>query len=131
MQQQFDTLSIKVEEILSWSKKGELVLQPRFQRRDVWSDKARSYLIDTIIRGKPIPKLYMRIMSNPKTKRLIREVVDGQQRIRSVLLFLDDGFKISRTHNEDHGGKSFKGIDDDAKEDINGYKFAIDLLEEM
>jgi len=131
MQQQFDTLLVTIEELAKWHKTGELVLQPKFQRRDVWSNKARSYLIDTIIRGKPIPKLYMRIASNPKTKRLIREVVDGQQRIKSVLLFLDDGFKISRTHNEDYGGKSFKGMDDDAKGDINGYKFAIDLLEEM
>lgn len=131
MQQQFDTVLVTVQDLAKWYQTGELVLQPKFQRRDVWSNKARSYLIDTIIRGKPIPKLYMRVVSNPKTKRVIREVVDGQQRIKSVLLFLDDGFKVSRTHNEDCGGKSFKDMDEDVKGDIHGYRFAIDILEEM
>jgi len=130
MQQQFDTLLVTVKELVEWNKTGELVLQPKFQRRDVWSDKARSYLIDTIIRGKPIPKLYMRIVSNPRSKRIVREVVDGQQRLKSVLLFLGDNFKISRTHNDDYGGKYFSEMDD-VRDDIIGYKFSIDALEEM
>src|SRR5260370_34391319 len=131
MQQQFDTLSIKVEEILSWNEKGELLLQPKFQRRDVWSDKARSYLIDTVIRGKPIPKLYMRLISNPKTKRVVREIVDGQQRLKSVILFFEDGFKISKTHNEDYGCMYFSQLDVEIKGDISDYKFSIDVLDEM
>jgi len=43
MQQQFETVKISIKELLSWNARGELVLQPKFQRRDVWSDKARSY----------------------------------------------------------------------------------------
>src|SRR2546423_10022391 len=105
MQQQFETINVSVEQIQGWHAKGELELQPKFQRRDVWIDKARSYLIDTIIRGKPIPKLYMRVVANPRTGRVVREIVDGQQRLKSVLTFLDDGFKISKSHNEEYGGK--------------------------
>ena len=60
MQQVFHTRNYSVRDFEEWRQHGELVLQPKFQRRDVWIDKARSYLIDTIIRGKPIPKLYMR-----------------------------------------------------------------------
>lgn len=131
MQQQFETVSVKVQEIVAWNKKGELILQPRFQRRDVWSDKARSYLIDTIIRGKPIPKIYMRIGSNLKTKRVVREIVDGQQRLKSVLLFLEDGFKVSKTHNPDYGGVYFSGMDEDIKGNINNYTFSLDVLEQM
>jgi uncharacterized protein with ParB-like and HNH nuclease domain len=130
MQQQFETVNTSIKEISGWNEKDELVLQPRFQRRDVWSDKARSYLIDTIVRGKPIPKLYMRMIINPRTKRIAREIVDGQQRLKSVLMFLDDAFKISRTHNEKYGGKYFSDMDDDIKEDILNYRFAIDVLEE-
>ena len=131
MQQQFETINVSVEDILSWDKKGELLLQPKFQRRDVWSDKARSYLIDTIIRGKPIPKLYMRVMFNPKTKRVIREIVDGQQRLKSVLLFFEDGFKISKTHNQDYAGKYLSEMDDEVRRDILNYRFALDDLGEM
>jgi hypothetical protein len=131
MQQQFETQLVTVEKIVAWSTSGELMLQPKFQRRDVWSDKARSYLIDTIIRGKPIPKLYMRIVENPKTKRVVREIVDGQQRLKSVLLFLEDGFKLSKTHNEEYGGSYFSGMDGDIKADITHYNFSIDVLEDM
>ena len=131
MQQQFETVNVSVGQIQGWDAKDELVLQPKFQRRDVWSDKARSYLIDTIIRGKPIPKLYMRVALNPKTKRMVREIVDGQQRLKSVLMFLDDGFKISKSHNEEYAGKYFSEMDDKVKKDILSYRFALDELGEM
>jgi hypothetical protein len=131
MQQQFETVKVTIKELLSWSAKGELVLQPKFQRRDVWSDKARSYLIDTILRGKPIPKLYMRVTFNQKTKRVSREIVDGQQRLKSVLLFVDDGFKFSKTHSTEYGGHYFSDMDDGIKEDILDYEFALDNLGEM
>jgi hypothetical protein len=131
MQQRFETKNWSVEEFQKWEESGELLLQPKFQRRDVWSDKAKSYLLDTILRGKPIPKIYLRLETNRNTKRTVREVVDGQQRLRSVLDFLKDGFKISRTHNQEHGGKYFSEIDDDAQEDVLNYTFAVDVLEDM
>ena len=60
MQQLFNTRNYSIRDFEEWNQRNELFLQPKFQRRNVWSDKARSYLIDTIIRGKPIPKIYMR-----------------------------------------------------------------------
>ncbi|GAJ16274.1 unnamed protein product, partial [marine sediment metagenome] len=56
-----------------------------FQRRRVWSSKARSYLIDTILDGFPIPAVYIRQKINLKIAKSIREVVDGQQRIGAIL----------------------------------------------
>jgi hypothetical protein len=131
MQQIFDSEHYTAEDFQTWDESGELVLQPKFQRRDVWSDMARSYLIDTIVRGKPIPKFYMRLVINPKTKRVVREVVDGQQRIRSVLFFLKDGFKLRKVHNKEHGGKYFSGIDSDAQQSILNYIFIVDVLHDM
>jgi hypothetical protein len=131
MQQLFSTRNYSIRDFEEWNARGELVLQPKFQRRDVWSDKARSYLIDTIIRGKPIPKIYMRQDLNLKTRRTIREIVDGQQRLSTVLKFLKDGFKISRSHHEELGGKTFSGLDRDTQRDILKYEFAVDLLQDM
>jgi len=131
MQQRFNTRNYSVRDFEEWKAKGELELAPKFQRRSVWSDKARSYLMDTVIRGKPIPKIYMRQDTNPKTRRTIREVVDGQQRLKTVLIFLDDAFKISKTHNEEYGGKYFSELDIGTQKDILKYEFAVDLLEDM
>lgn len=38
---------------------NELQLKAPFQRNPVWTDKQKSYLIDTMLRGFPIPELYM------------------------------------------------------------------------
>src|SRR5438067_13806536 len=75
MQQRFNTRNYSIRDFEEWDERDELTLAPKFQRRDVWSDKARSYLIDTIVRGKPIPKIYMRQDVNPKTRRTKREIV--------------------------------------------------------
>jgi hypothetical protein len=131
MQQLFHTRNYSIRDFDEWNKRKELVLQPKFQRRPVWGDKARSYLMDTIIRGKPIPKIYMRQDINPKTRKTVREIVDGQQRLHTVLLFLQDGFKISRSHHPDFGGKTFTGLDGETQRDILKYEFVVDLLQDM
>ncbi|MGC1373031.1 MAG: DUF262 domain-containing protein, partial [Candidatus Sulfotelmatobacter sp.] len=131
MQQRFNTRNYSVRDLEEWHGRGELVLAPKFQRREVWIDKARSYLIDTIVRGKPIPKIYMRQDVNPDTRRTTREIVDGQQRVATVLSFIKDGFKISRAHNEDFGGKYFSGLDTGTRGDILKYEFVVDLLQDM
>jgi Protein of unknown function DUF262 len=131
MQQRFNTRNYSVRDFEEWHGRGELVLAPKFQRREVWIDKARSYLIDTIVRGKPIPKIYMRQDVNPDTRRTTREIVDGQQRVATVLSFIKDGFKISRAQNEDFGGKYFSGLDTRTRGDILKYEFVVDLLQDM
>ena len=131
MQQRFSTRNYSVRDFEEWNEKGELKLAPKFQRREVWSPKARSYLIDTIVRGKPIPKIYMRQDTDPKTRRTTREIVDGQQRLKTVLNFIKNGFKISKTHNEDFGGKYFSQLDMDTQREILRYEFAVDLLQDM
>lgn len=131
MQQLFNTRNYSVRDFEEWNERGELVLAPKFQRREVWNEKAKSYLIDTILRGKPIPKLYMRQNVNPVNRRTTREIVDGQQRLSTVLGFVKDGFKISKTHNEDFGGRFFSGLDQNTQKDILKYEFVVDLLQDM
>jgi len=40
-----------------------LELAPPFQRKPMWSDKNRSFLIDTIIKDLPIPEIYIQVKS--------------------------------------------------------------------
>jgi hypothetical protein len=117
-----------INDFREWSEAGVLILAPKFQRRSVWSDKARSYLIDTVIRKLPMPKIFMR-QEIDDAGRTIREIVDGQQRIRTVLSYLQNAFPIMRVHGgDDFGGKYYNDLDRDTQREFIQYEFAVDLL---
>src|SRR5207245_8235487 len=81
-------ISYRIADFVQWNNRDELRLSPQFQRRPVWLPKARSYLIDTIIRGLPVPPIYVRELIDARSQRVTREVIDGQQRLRAVLDFI-------------------------------------------
>src|SRR3989337_3716998 len=103
----------KVSDFISWQKSDILILSPSFQRRSVWKKGAKSYLIDTIVRGLPIPIIFMRdYRTTPDQIEPIKEVVDGQPRLRTVISFVAphllkdfnkerDAFTIQKNHNKD------------------------------
>lgn len=122
----FDTRVYSVSDFVEWDSSGLLDLSPEFQRRSVWSEKAKSYLIDTIVRGKPIPKVL--ITQELKGTRNIRVVVDGQQRLRAILEFMEDGFKISKAHNPKFAGKTYSTLNEDLQHEILKYEIGVDLL---
>lgn len=130
----------KVSDFISWAKASTLILSPSFQRRSVWPAGAKSYLIDTIVRGLPIPIIFLREQKTdldslePK-----REVVDGQQRIRTLLTFVQsslikgfdpakDAFTIKKTHNKELADKTFKDLPTEVKQAILDYQFSVHIL---
>ena len=124
----FDSRVFSINDFVEWDTQKTLSLNPAFQRRAVWSDKAKSYLIDTILRGKPIPKIFMRQIINPTTKTSVREVVDGQQRLRTILSFVRDGFIVSKRHNPTFGGKLFSQLDPVDQTHFLSFELSVDLL---
>ncbi|MFM0015864.1 DUF262 domain-containing protein [Paraburkholderia sediminicola] len=111
-----------------WDAAKQLELNPRFQRRPVWTDKAKSFLMDTIIRGKPIPKVFIRQKINVSTKTSMREVVDGQQRLRTILSFIKDGFVINKRQNPESGGVLFSQLPEAVQAQMLAYEVSVDLL---
>jgi hypothetical protein len=94
----------------------------------VWTDKAKSFLIDTILRGKPIPKVFIRQKINVSTKTSVREVVDGQQRLRTILSFVKDGFSVSKRQNPTYGGLLFSQLPEEVQAQVLAYEMSVDLL---
>lgn len=130
----FDSRTYSINDFLEWYDKGQLVLSPKFQRRSVWTENAKSYLMDTIIRGKPIPKVFIRQSINVSSRKSIREVVDGQQRLRTILSYVNDGFVISKRHNEKYGGYYFSqldSVDSEIQSAVLNYEISTDLLVNM
>src|SRR5690242_16444075 len=105
---QFDARSYSIADFLEWHANNLLDLSPKFQRRGVWTRAAKSFLIDTILRGKPMPKVLL--TQNLIGKKNVRTVVDGQQRIRTILEFVAGGFTVLSTHNAEHGRKRFSEL---------------------
>lgn len=124
----FDSRTYSVNDFVEWHTRSQLELSPKFQRRAVWSIQAKSYLIDTILKGKPIPKIFIRSTTDPTTKITVREVVDGQQRLRAILNYIADGFRISRIHNKEYGGLLFSELPDNVQRDFLNYELSVDLL---
>lgn len=124
----FDSRTYSINDFVEWDNQKQLVLNPAFQRRPVWSEKAKSYLIDTIIRGKPIPKVFIRQKLNVTTKTSVREVVDGQQRLRTILSFVRDGFALARGQHPEFGGKRFSQLDEETQAQFLSFEIACDLL---
>lgn len=87
---QLDQSAMDLSTIKSKIEEGELDLQPDFQRGEVWSDAKKKRLIDTILRNWYIPAIHIVVNDNLDRE----EVLDGQQRLRTILAFMDDGFAI-------------------------------------
>jgi len=117
-----------VNDFLSWDRRDELLLQPKFQRRLVWHKKARSFLIDTIVRSFPVPPVYMREILDVSKRKTVREVVDGQQRLQAILDFLEDELVVLKTHNEEIAGKRFSELPETLKKQVLNYPFSVVLL---
>lgn len=119
--------SIGVNDFIRWNDEGTLLLSPKFQRRRVWPPKAKAFLIDTILRGLPIPKLYMRQHLDLRSSKTVHEVVDGQQRLRAVLDFRSD--KIRLPNNDTDGtARTFSQLSKDEQKAFFTYEFSVDLL---
>lgn len=123
---QFDARSYSIADFLEWDANSLLDVSPKFQRRSVWTRAAKSFLIDTILRGKPMPKVLL--TQDLIGKKNVRTVVDGQQRIRTILEFIAGSFTVLSTHNPEHAGKRFAELDEDVQGSILQYEVGVDLL---
>ncbi|RLC08690.1 MAG: DUF262 domain-containing protein [Deltaproteobacteria bacterium] len=118
-----------INDFLGWDQKGELILAPEFQRRDVWTSKAKSYLIDTILRRLPIPIIFVRQKVDLVSKKTKREVVDGQQRLRAIIDFVNNKWPIHKVHNAEYGGNCFEDLPRNVQERFLSYELSVVVLE--
>ncbi len=132
--------NFKVRNFLDWQKDGKLTLNPNFQRRGVWTSKAKSFLVDSIVRNFPIPPILLREqILDPKEFSTKYEVVDGQQRLRTLLTFIDsksfpdfnpekEGFTVRPYHNALLAKKKFAELSEDTQRQILDYQLVCHVL---
>ena len=78
-----------IKTIVDRIDRGDIDLQPDFQRQEVWSTKKQKRLIDTVLRGWSIPPIHL-----VETTDSTLEVLDGQQRLAALRDFLNNRFSV-------------------------------------
>ncbi|MBE0544801.1 MAG: DUF262 domain-containing protein [Verrucomicrobia bacterium] len=119
-------------------RNGALVIKPPFQRKPVWAARQKCYLIESILIGLPVPEVYIQ-QSTTEEGEATYAVVDGQQRIRTVLQFI--GSETDPTEEECNKfsldkleagskwqGQTFANLPKEEKEKFYGYRFAVRYL---
>lgn len=78
-----DAYPMSIGEMMNLYKDNELDVHPEFQRFFRWDDEQKTRLIESILLGIPIPPIFVAQRIDGKW-----DVIDGQQRLSTVLQFL-------------------------------------------
>ena len=127
---------------LSWFRDryrdGTLTIKPPYQRKPVWAARQKCSLIESILLRLPIPEIYIQQTTSPEGDTSYA-IVDGQQRIRSVLQFVgSEQDPKEEEHNKfaldmlpaDSEWKdvTFSELSSDTKKEFYGYHFVVRYL---
>ncbi|WP_255090714.1 DUF262 domain-containing protein [Escherichia coli] len=101
-----ETYDFSISTLVDYLKNGTVFI-PDFQRKYVWSRGQASRLIESLIIQCPIPVIYL---NQEKDESL--SVIDGNQRLTSIKLFIEDGFELQGlTAYPELEGNSFSSLD--------------------
>lgn len=75
-----------ITDLVNLHEDGLLNLEPGFQRQSVWTERDRAKLIDSILRNYPLPAVFL--YRREDNGQIIYDVIDGKQRIESILMFM-------------------------------------------
>lgn len=86
----FDYGDKTIQEFVLLFKNGQLNLEPGFQRDSVWSISDRKKLIESLLQNYPIPSVFL--YRQNENGKLRYDVIDGKQRLETVLMFQGVGY---------------------------------------
>jgi hypothetical protein len=117
----------------------KLIIKPPYQRKPVWVARQKCALIESILKELPVPEIYVQRTTTAEDDSLYA-VVDGQQRVRTVLQFIgaetdpeeseSNRFILEKLPNESTWKN--RGIADftpDERRSFFGYSFAVRFLD--
>lgn len=98
----YNFIEFTVKDLVSLIDTESLNLNPDYQRNYIWTSNDQKYLIDTIIKGFPLPSFFVYLDSKGKY-----EMVDGQQRSKTIYRFIKGAINSSKATDS----KYFKDLD--------------------
>lgn len=109
-------------------KRKKINTNPDYQRPAVWTKAQKQLLIDSILRDFDIPKIYLHQKGSD-----LYDVIDGQQRIRTIWSFYDDEFSLPKDADPVNGitiaSKKYSELDMDISNIIDSYSLDVVILD--
>jgi hypothetical protein len=130
------TVGNSIRTIISMIEEDVICLKPEFQREFIWDMRRASKLIDSILSNLPIPNLLLG--KYKKTEKF--DVIDGQQRLKTVYFFIKNQFNDGGTikpfilrglENKQWNGKTFEQLSDVEKRKILNFTINSTILENI
>jgi len=109
-----------VQDLVNKIEEKDIDLTPDYQRNYVWDindddENKKSRLIESLLLNIPVPVIYFA----EQEETLKYEVIDGQQRLRTFLDFLNDKFELKKLEiRNDVNGKRYSDLDKKDKDEI-------------
>lgn len=111
-----------LEQIEKLVRRERIVLQPEFQRNYVYSEEKATGVIQSMLLGMPLGVVYL---ADIEDKNIC---VDGQQRLTSMINFINNKFALKKKALDELGelaGKKFKDLDEKIQDAILEYNLSI------
>ena len=131
---QYDIIPDKIDIRDFFEYTEDFVTRPPYQRKNVWSNKRQQALLDSLFRRYYIPRLVLREIRLGED-RVVKEVVDGQQRIVTVQRFFADELKLPETLADLDAslpGKRYSELPDKIRRFVDKeLKYEVDLIKNI
>ena len=106
----FDSYDLSVRQLFDMIVEGLIDIAPEYQRHFVWDENRQSQLIESLLLGIPVPNLFMATNRDSSW-----EVIDGLQRLTTIINFVGDDAIIRRNNSNCvklklHGLEKLNGI---------------------
>ena len=114
---------------LDQSRNSQLQLTPSYQRRSVWTNKDRRFFLDTIFKGYPCPAIFLHKRMSVDG-RAIYDVVDGKQRLETILMFSQNQLSMPSDFDESSiAGKKWQDLGEAERKRFWNYVLPVELLD--
>jgi len=91
---------------LDLQEAGKLDLDPPYQRRSVWNYDYKQFFIDSIVRNYPTQAIFLDMTIDPD-KPAVYKVLDGKQRLSTLIEFVQDEFPAPISLNDMRVGEAY------------------------
>lgn len=83
---------------------------PPYQRKSLWTEEKKSFLIDSIVRNYPIPPIFLHQRIDDTTGKTSYDIIDGKQRLTAIVEFIENKIPVSSEHNDTGSDEKLSGL---------------------